>query len=332
MPIGVAAAFSNHANLLSSSERQQIVTGDFSQVTAENEMKMSYHYSNGSLDFSGPDRIIDFAMQNNLSVHGHALVWHPTYQLPEWADASNGNFKQDFATHVTKVAEHFAGKIESWDVVNEALEEGDTMYRQADSVFYQVYDGPEYIHEAFRLARQADPNALLYYNDYNTENNGIKTERLIALLRDLTDNQVPIDGVGFQMHVMMEWPPISDIRSSMQQVVDEFPNLMVKITELDVRINNVYDNNTANDASELTPALEQQQGQRYYEIIRAYLEVVPPARRGGVTVWGVIDPDSWYSEHSGNGVTVSDWPLIWDANFNKKAAYFSIEEALTTHQ
>lgn len=335
-PIGVAvAAGSGAADIFTNTARQNIVREEFSQIVAENIMKMSYMYSGGNFSFTNADRLANWAASNGKSLHGHALVWHPSYQLPTWATDTNANFRTDFARHIDTVAAHFAGKVKSWDVVNEALfdaadDDGRGSangYRQ--SVFYRQYAGPSYIDEAFRRARAADPTAELYYNDFNTEENGTKTTALVNLVQRLLTNGAPIDGVGFQMHVMNDYPSIANIRASLQKIVDLSPTLKIKISELDVRINNPYDGNTNNDFKNRSDCaisctgLDRQKA-RYKEIIQAYLDIVPPARRGGVVVWGIADLDSWFYTNQ----NLPDWPLMFNDSLQKKPAYQGVAEAL----
>ncbi|HRH76771.1 MAG TPA: endo-1,4-beta-xylanase, partial [Cellvibrionaceae bacterium] len=335
-PIGVAVAASGNANILTSVARQDIVKASFNEIVAENIMKMGYLYSGNEFSFAAADNLINWADSAGVNVHGHALVWHPSYQLPAWAKIDNSAFKDDFNRHIDTVAAHFAGKVVSWDVVNEALydpnDDGDQAgtangYRQ--SVFYKAYNGPSYIDEAFTRARAADPDAILYYNDFNTEANGAKTTALVALVQRLLDNNVPIDGVGFQMHVLSDWPSISDIRASMKKIVDLSPNLKIRISELDVRINNPYDGNTSNDYANrddcaVNCAGLDTQKARYKAIVQAYLDVVPPAQRGGITVWGIADPDSWFYASG----SLPDWPLLFNDNLQPKPAYLGVQEAL----
>ena len=140
----VAVAASGNANILTNVPRQDIVKANFSEIVAENIMKMSYMYSGSEFSFGNADSLINWASAAGLKVHGHALVWHPSYQLPAWAKIDNATFKDDFNRHIDTVAAHFAGKVVSWDVVNEALfDSADDAglgsangYRQ--SVFYRL--------------------------------------------------------------------------------------------------------------------------------------------------------------------------------------------------
>lgn len=338
IPLGVALATDGSASIFTSNQRAALVDKHFSQVSAENSMKMRYMYSGNNFSFTNADAFIHWAAQRNLSVHGHALVWHPDYQLPDWARSPNSNsFKQSYQSHISTVAGHFNGKLASWDVVNEALHDsGDSNglseapdgYRR--SVFYEQYGGPGYIDEAFRLARAADADAELYYNDFNTENGQAKTDNLVKLVKRLQDNNVPIDGVGFQMHVVNDWPSIATIRQSWQKIVELRPKLKIKITELDVRVNNIYDGNTSNDVLNCNndQALARQKA-RYKEIVKAYFDVVPADQRGGITLWGIADPDSWFANLTrSDGVIVPGCPLLFDGNLQTKPAFDGVAEAL----
>jgi endo-1,4-beta-xylanase len=138
-------------------------------------------------------------------------------------------------------------------------------------------------------------------------------------------------GHGCQMHVLLDWPSIDTIKQSWQRALDVHPDLLLKITELDVRINNPYGNNIPHpgrtDCNQGCTGF-QLQAARYKAIIEAYLEVVPPNRRGGITVWGIADNHSWYYQHEGNGISVPDWPLLWNNSLQPKPAFNGVFQAL----
>jgi endo-1,4-beta-xylanase len=320
-PVGVAVSIDGTASVYNAN-RGNIVKQNFSQITAENIMKMSY-VSGGN--YTDADKLVDWAKTNNIAVHGHALVWHPDYQLPTWAK-NNQDVKNNMKKHCYDVARHFAGKVTSWDVVNEALyDPNDNAQGQAgiyrNSVFYKAYGSPEYIYDCFKQARMADGNVELYYNDFNTEENLDKTTALVTLIKNMLNNSVPITGVGFQMHVLPDWASIDNIKASWKKILDLDPNLKIKLTELDVRVNNKYANppkviQSCNNCPEL-----QQQKQRYKDIVKAYMEVVPAHRRGGITIWGIADGDSWFAKDP-------DWPLLWNDSLQKKPAFDGVMEGL----
>jgi endo-1,4-beta-xylanase len=173
--------------------------------------------------------------------------------------------------------------------------------------------GEAFIDQAFVNARAVDPQVDLFYNDYNIEAGGQKTTNLLALIDGMRARGVPVTGVGFQMHVTIDWPSITAIESSLKAIADR--GLKVKISELDVSMKSAYTSFTA-DA-----ALRQQQ--RYHDIVAAYLRAVPAAQRAGITVWGVWDTDSWINQPGS-----PDWPLLFDGNFQAKPALQGFKDAL----
>lgn len=291
-------------------------------------MKMSYlHPAAGTYDYTQADALVAYAAANGIAVHAHTLVWHSDYQVPAFMKTFSGDKAAWLAMlddHVLHVASHYAGKVASWDVVNEALADGGG-YR--NSLFYQ-HMGADYIEHAFRTARAADANALLYYNDYNTEWDTAKLQTLTAMLDDFKARAVPIDGVGFQMHVSMDFPSADTIAKSLKAVVDR--GLKVKISELDIPINNP--NSAAYKAGDVktvyTLALGLQQKKRYCEVVKAYMDTVPPNLRGGVVVWGVDDPSSWLIAALFNNKQ-ADWPLLFDAQYHDKPALRGVADALS---
>lgn len=314
-PIGVAVAAGDATNsMLASPQRQLIVKQHFSQLTAENIMKPSYlQPSEGNFFFDDADALLAFADNHGISVHGHALIWH--LQIADWMNNYSGDavaWKQMLEAHVTRVASHFQGKLESWDVVNEAFLD-DGSYRNVDvgsdvgSVWYQ-HIGKNYIEYAFTAARAADADADLYYNDYNISWNDNKLAAILTMAEDFVARGVPISGIGFQMHVDKWGPGKSKIAEQFQKVVDL--GLKVKITEVDLRMN------ADANASTINSQLLLQQKARYQEIVEAYVETVPPSLRGGISVWGIADHDSWIIHLYGS----PDWPLMFDEQFNAKPA------------
>jgi endo-1,4-beta-xylanase len=319
-PIGVAvnAGFENNSILSSStsSQQQAVVLPNFSQLTAGNIMKMGYlHPSEGSFTFNQADELVSFAASNGMSVHGHTLIWHADYQVPAFMKSYTGDFAAMLRNHVQTIVTHFRGKVVSWDVVNEALaDDGEpTLGNGLRSTVFSQKMGLGFIDQAFVDARAADPQVDLYYNDYNIEAGGQKTRNMLALVDGMKSRGVPVTGVGFQMHVLLDWPSISAIESSLKAVADR--GLKVKITELDVSMKNTY--------SSFTLEAAERQKQRYHDIVAAYLRAVPATQRAGITVWGVWDADSWINEPGR-----PDWPLLFDADFKAKPALQGFKDAL----
>src|SRR5690606_21291027 len=326
------------ANTANGAAQRNVVETHFSQLTAGNIMKMSYMYKENSnsseYDFTQADALVNYANDKGLSMHGHALVWHSDYQVPQWMKNYKGDWETMLTKHTADIVDHFKGRVVSWDVVNEAFDvvtEGGVekaIYRENDSLFFRKL-GEDFIEIAFNAARSADPDVDLYYNDFNISNSGPKFDAVIAMVDDFQARNIPIDGVGFQMHVFMGWPSISDIKSNFQEIVDR--GLKVKITELDIPINNPWDGIYSypdNYQADFTSALAQAQKKRFCEIARAYMEVVPPEQRGGFTVWGINDSSSWLIGQSFNN-NHEEWPLLFDNDFKQKPALEGVADGLT---
>lgn len=318
-PLGVAVpAGRSPRSLLSSPERQLIVRRHFDSLTAENIMKMRYLQPRpGEFRFQHADALVAWAQQQDIIVHGHTLVWHN--QAPDWMNELQGGaekFEAVLEAHVTTVARHFAGNVVSWDVVNEVFTD-DSPTRWRDTIWYRNI-GPKYVELAFRWAREAAPGVDLYYNDYNISGaiGPGKLARVLEMVDDFQLRGVPIDGVGFQMHVDTEKPAPEAIRAAFAEVVKR--NLKVRLSELDVSVNQ------RREFTALDEPTAQLQRRRYTGIVRTYLETVPPALRGGITVWGITDGDSWIPGFHDR----PDWPLLFHANFEPKPALAGFAEAL----
>jgi endo-1,4-beta-xylanase len=319
-PIGVAvnAGFENNSiiNSSTSSQQQAVVFPNFNQMTAGNIMKMGYlHPQENTFTFDQADQFVSFANANSLNVHGHTLVWHADYQVPSFMTNYSGDFAAMLKNHVQTIVGHFKGRVVSWDVVNEALaDDGEpTVENILRSTVFSQKMGHNFIDQSFINARAIDPQVDLFYNDYNIEAGGRKTANLLALVDGMRSRGVPITGVGFQMHVTIDWPGLSAIEASLKAIADR--GLKVKISEMDVSMKSAY--------TSFTPEAAARQQQRYHDIIAAYLRVVPPAQRAGITVWGVWDADSWINQPGS-----PDWPLLFDANFQPKPAMQGFKDAL----
>jgi endo-1,4-beta-xylanase len=268
---------------------------EFSGVTPENEMKWdATEPRRGSFSFGAADTIVNHAASHGMRVRGHTLVWHN--QLPSWVSGitSGSDLLAAMRSHIAGVVGHFKGKIWYWDVVNEAFNDGGSGTLRS-SVFQQRI-GNNFIEEAFRAARAADPNAKLCYNDYSIDGVNAKSTGVYNMVRDFKNRGVPIDCVGFQSHFSVNQIP-GDYQANLQR----FANLGVdvQITELDI------------GGSDRTA-----QANNYRTVVQACLAV---SRCNDITVWGVTDKYSWRS---------SSTPLLFDGNYAKKPAYTSVLQAL----
>ncbi|HSK95850.1 MAG TPA: endo-1,4-beta-xylanase, partial [Euzebyales bacterium] len=272
-----------------------IVNTEFNSVTAENEMKWdALEPSRNSFTYGNADRIVDHARSRGMRIRGHTLVWHS--QLPGWVSGLGaGDLRSAMNNHITQVMGRYRGQIDSWDVVNEAFQDGSSGARRSSP--FQDRLGNGWIEEAFRTARQADPNAKLCYNDYNIDDlNHAKTQAVYNMVRDFRQRGVPIDCVGLQSHFNSNSPVPGNYRQNLQRFADL--GVDVQITELDI------------EGSGST------QANNYRTVVESCLAV---SRCTGITVWGVRDSDSWRA---------SGTPLLFDANGNKKLAYDAVLAAL----
>ncbi|WP_341938359.1 endo-1,4-beta-xylanase [Marinimicrobium sp. C2-29] len=339
-PVGVAVSAAGESysifNHSDATQRQNVITEHFSELTAGNIMKMSYlHPQEDTFTFGDADELVGFADTNGMTVHGHALVWHSGYQVPGFMENYEGDFAAMLSDHVKGIVNHFEsefpGTVASWDVVNEAVDQGgENGFRQ--SLFYNELppasegDIPEYIRVAFQAARDTGAEIDLYYNDYDNTANDVRLAKTLEIADGLAEGDL-IDGVGFQMHVYMTYPSLNDFENAFQEVVDR--GLKVKVTELDVAVVNPYGGN-APDELEYDAALAGEQKQRFCDIARVYLETVPAELRGGFTVWGLTDDESWLMNQFRNatGADYDDvWPLLFNADLSAKPALQGVADA-----
>ncbi|MCW3115772.1 MAG: endo,4-beta-xylanase precursor [Segetibacter sp.] len=216
----------------------------------------------------------------------------------------------------------YAGKIKAWDVVNEPMADGASGLRTrtnssvtagaTDYFFWSEYLGRDYALKAFNYAKTADPNALLFINDYNLESNNAKLDSLLYYIKELQTKGAKIDGIGTQMHIGIN-NSTSGIETMFQKLAAT--GLKVRVSELDVRIN---PNNTVGFTP--TAALLQSQADMYKYVVQSFIRNVPAAQRHGITIWGVTDKDSWIV----NALQKTDSPLLFNSDYSKKPAFYSL--------
>ena len=311
------------ANQLDSgSKYDAILKNEFSSISAEYEMKMNpISISSGVYNWTAADKIVAYGNANGINVHGHALVWH--LAVPDWLTNFSGTdaeFAAEVKKYITDVVTHYAGKVKSWDVVNEAVDDNSGNLR--NTIFLQRM-GPNYIKDCFKWARDAanaagDTNLLLFYNDYATSTNIPKQNKMFSIIDDLKASNL-IDGVGYQMHNTYLSPTKTQIETDINRAVAK--GLKIHISELDIQVN------PANDITTFTNERRLAQKEKYKEIVKIY-NALPAANKYALTVWGMKDNESWipYStdlNHPGN-----DWPLLYDSNFALKSAHTGFLEGL----
>jgi endo-1,4-beta-xylanase len=331
MAIGVAVPAGRSAkSILKSVERQAIVNRHFSQLTAENIMKPSYlHPAENRFYFDDADALVEYAASQGKTVHGHTLIWH--YGLPNWMNDFTGDtaaWTAMMTDHITEIVSHFAAEdiVVSWDVVNEAIADIDNDENGLNDLRNSIWQdniGVDYLAAAFRAAHAADPNADLYYNDYNIAGVPAKRNAVLDLVKEFQEdpNPVPIHGIGFQMHISVTWPDIDQIRESFALAAST--GLKVKISELDIAMNTDRSRKPMS-LTEFTVAVAVQQQKRYEAIVAAYLDEVPEAQRGGISVWGITDRDSWQRSYNAH-----EWPLLFDDDLKPKPALQGFADGLT---
>lgn len=305
---------------LADADYAKLVGEQFNYATPENEMKWdATEGTAGQFTFTSADAIVDFAVAHQMKVRGHTLIWHS--QLPSWVAALTGvdAVREAMARHIQGVMSHFRekypGVVVSWDVVNEAIDTPMGVAGFRDSVFYREL-GEDYVAEAFQLAREADPDARLYYNDYGIEGSSAKANAAYEMIKKLVEAGVPIDGVGFQMHAVADdrGPSHDELQANIQRYVDL--GLKVNISEMDVNLCR-----NSNGAFGL-----EQQRFRYNRIVSTCLA---SGACESVAVWGALDKASWLNNSDVcSGAPYQPMPLLFDDKLQKKPAFWGFYDAL----
>ncbi len=335
-PIGVAV---NEAQITGHDKRGNSITqAQFNSISPENMMKWErIHPRLGVYSFDLPDRYVAFGEAHHMLIVGHTLVWHN--QTPDWVFRNDQGGLVDRETllkrlhdHIQTVVGRYRGRIQSWDVVNEVLDENGAL-RQ--SLWLRII-GDDYIAKAFEYAHEADPSAQLTYNDYSLENKA-KRDGAIALVRKLKSEGVPINAVGLQSHDSLSWPTLE----AEDATIAAFQSLGVKvnISELDV---DVLPKATAQQTAEVSlkvkadPRLDPYAGglpsatqealaRRYADLFRVFTKYHDVISR--VTFWGVTDGDSWLNNWPVRGRT--NYPLLFDRNGNPEPAFDAVIQVVS---
>lgn len=316
-PIG-AAVTPQHAD--PNTAHGRALLKHFSSLTAENVMKPdALQRTKGVYTWDGADRIVQFAKANNMKVRGHTLTWHS--QTPDWMfyDEGGALLSKEIAfaqleEHISTVMSRYKDDVYAWDVVNEAMFDWDPNgvinYRE-DSPWYKIA-GPSYIDSAFVYARRADPDAKLFYNDYNSIFSW-KRYKIYDMVKRLQANNIPIDGIGLQGHWLINTSE-QDIRITL----DLFKSLglEIQITELDLPI---YLSDNEPGSIIYTEAFSNKQIQVYKMIFRVLLDYKDIIT--GVTFWGIGDDASWLDKPGRKA-----FPFLLDQDLNPKPVYFEVQK------
>lgn len=324
--IGVAVNMRN----ISNPEQIAIIKKDFNSITAENDMKpQPTEPAYGQFNWENADKIANFCRSNGIKLRGHCLMWHA--QIGEWMYkdekgdlVSKEKLFQNMKHHITAIVERYKDVVYAWDVVNEAISDGGwqggrrgmgehpSPYR--NSPLYQIA-GDEFIKKAFIYAREADPNVLLFYNDYNAADPG-KRDRIYNMVKSMKEEGVPIDGIGMQGHYNVYGPSMEDVDAALTKYSTIVKH--IHITELDIRANQEMGGqlNFSRDGgniSQVVKTLQEDQYARLFKVLRKHKDVVD-----NVTFWNLSDRDSWLGARN--------YPLPYDENYKAKRVYSIIKD------
>jgi endo-1,4-beta-xylanase len=313
-----------------------MVKEQFNTITPENVLKWErVHPKDGTYDFSGGDRYVAFGESNHMFIIGHCLVWHS--QTPKWVfedgqghPATREQLLERMRDHIHTVVGHYKGRVNGWDVVNEALNDDGTL-RQ--SPWLKII-GEDFIAKAFQFAHEADPAAQLYYNDYSLEG-AAKRNGMVELVKKLKAQGAPIYGVGTQGHWQLDGPSAANISDTL----DAIAGLGVKamVTELDIDVLPSAWTHTADVGAtakagpeqfarlnpypkELPAEMQQRLAERYGEIFQVFVRHSKSVER--VTFWGLTDASSWLNNFPVRGRTA--YPLLFDRAGQPKPAFAAV--------
>ncbi len=306
--IGVAVNQRNVTN----AEQQALIKKEFNSITCENDMKPEpTEPREGQFNWENADRIANFCRANGIRLRGHCLMWHS--QIGRWMTEDNPTkevFYQRMKNHIQAVVSRYKDVVYCWDVVNEAMTDdknAEDPYRQ--SVMYKLC-GDEFIAKAFQFAREADPKALLFYNDYN-ECDPVKSQRIYNMVKKMKDNGVPIDGIGMQGHYNIYGPTekeVDDAITLYKKIVKH-----IHVTELDIRVNEEMGGQLrfSREGVTISDTVKQNLADQYarvFGVFRKHKDVIDC-----VTFWNLSDRDSWLG--------AANYPLPFDSDYKPKLAY-----------
>ena len=314
-------------------EEYSMITSQFNAATAENDMKwMHIHPKTDAYNFEHADKFVALAERNKMFVVGHTLVWHN--QLAPWVFKTDDGGAIDstelmrrMKDHIQTIVGRYKGRVKGWDVVNEALAEDGSLRK---SQFLTV-GGPAFIEKAFQFAREADPDAELYYNDFNLVN-AAKRDGAVRLIKDLQRKGIKIAGVGMQAHWGLTHPSLEEIETAIRMFAGLKVNVM--FTEMDISVlpsprrvttadvSKTFGNSPALDpyVKGLPDSVQRQLADRYAAIFKLFKKHADKISR--VTFWGLHDGVSWKNNFPVRGRT--DYALLFDRDRKPKEAYRAV--------
>ncbi len=331
-PIKVGAAIDNWT--LRNDQNMALFSRHFNSATCENSMKpIETERTQGVLTFDTPDRVVDFVLGNKGAVmRGHCLIWHS--QCPGWLTEDSTQVFKRMKEHIFAVMNHYKGKVYCYDVVNEAIDDGRGFLR--NSQWLRVA-GEHFIDSAFVYAHQADPDALLFYNDYGL-NNPAKREKCYQLVKGMLERGIPIHGIGMQGHynVNMDYNTVDESLTRFEEL-----GVLIQFTELDIAGGGPdrrrqrqqqqdqmaglggYSGDGGLAAPELTEEQKARQDSLVTEAYKKFFAVVKKHKKSihTITFWGLADNYSWLNSRSRQNA-----PFLFDGEYKAKSAYFAVRD------
>ncbi|MEO3750536.1 endo-1,4-beta-xylanase [Streptomyces sp. B6B3] len=293
-------------------EYRQLLGQQFSSVSPENQMKWEFiHPEQDEYNFEAADAIVDFADRHDQVVRGHTLLWHS--QNPTWlteGDFTDDELRDILREHITTVVGRYAGEIQQWDVANEIFDDQGNL-RTEDNIWIREL-GPGIVADAFRWAHEADPEALLFFNDYGVESDNAKSDAYHDLIQDLLDDGVPVHGFSVQAHLSTRYGFPGDLAQNLTRFADL--GMETAVTELDVRMD-------LPESGQPTRAQLRQQADYYEQALSACLAV---EGCNSFTIWGFTDKYSWvpvFFEGEGSATIMTE-------DFDRKPAFSALRNTL----
>ena len=317
----------------------ELLTNHFTYLTPENSMKMDpVQRAEGRFNFTLPDSFVAFATAYGLKVCGHCLVWAKDDRTPAWIyrDGTNAASRElllkRMQQHIATVAGRYRGRVASWDVVNEALDDGTNYLRPSQ---WEKIVGEEFLVKAFEYARAADPEALLIYNDYNNEAPA-KRAKMIHLVKFLRERGAPIDAIGLQGHWEIDRVPFADIEATLQAMKELGVKVVVSELDIDVIPRSRWWADGGKYHEELAkvdpyrdgcpPEILQRQAEQYAQLFAIFRRYAGTIAR--VSFWNLHDGQSWLNDFPWRRV---NHPLLFDRAGQPKPAFDAVVQALTTN-
>jgi len=294
---------------------KKTLRNEFNYVTAENALKMGpLRPSQDTYDFGDADAVVNYAREHDQTVRGHTLAWHN--QTPEWFqewDHTPGQIRDFLRDHIHTTAGRYRSKLDTWDVVNEAVADDGTM---RENLWYEAL-GEEYLDDVFHFADEVTGDDTdLYYNDYGADSVNVKSDAIYDMVERLLDRGVPIDGVGLQMHALHAKPDPERVADNVRRFKDL--GLEVEITEMDVAY-----------LPDDDPGDQDARWEKQADFYRDITEVCLDEGVDTLVVWGVRDSDSWIPNWF---ESLTDDPLLFDGANDPKPSYHAIKDTLANYE